>query len=241
MLGRYLDPEDVAAARLVCQEWRKHVSAQVADIKLPAQLWQYCVPGQLVTLYRLLDSFKHVQQVQLRIVPQHPVDSWSIGRAMDTLVLALPTLQTLQLQSITYQGHWRAVLTSMQCFTGQLTSLVLQDICWPPQDTLHLISAFTNLQNLEAGSPHFSRLEPGHLAAIGQLRLLQRLRLCFRTVAGTANAPLGLDALSSLARLTQLDVQYSGEQGVQAGCAMLCERDAALRAAARVVLLMHGP
>lgn len=210
MLGAYLEPEDLASARLVCQEWREELSAQVTDIQLPAHLWQYCVPGQLVSLYRMLDSFKHVQQVCLRIVPQHPVDSWSIGRAMDTLRLTLPTLSTLDMASITQPGHWRAVLVSMQCFQPQLTCLRLQEICWPPSDTLHLISAFTGLQQLQIASPHFSRLEEGHVAAIGQLRMLQRLHLCFRTVAGTANTPLGLDPLSSLVRLTDLDVQYTG-------------------------------
>lgn len=211
MLGKYLEPEDLASARLVCQEWRDQLSAQVTDIQLPAHLWQYCVPGQLVTLYRMLDSFKHVQQVHLRIVPQHPVDSWAIGRAMDTLRITLPTLSTLDMGSITQPGHWRAVLASMQGFSAQLNSLRLQDICWPPADTLHMISAFTGLQQLHVASPHFSRLEEGHVAAIGQLRLLQRLHLCFRTVAGTANSPLGLDPLSSLVRLTELNVQYTGE------------------------------
>lgn len=210
MLGGYLESEDLAAARLVCNEWRDQLSAQVQDVQLPAHLWQYCVPGQLVTLYRLLDSFKHVQQVRLKIVPQHPVDSWAIGRAMDSLFLALPTLHALDLASITQPGHWRAVLVSMQCLASQLTSLKLQDICWPPPDTLHLISAFTGLQELDIVSPHFSRLEQGHLEAIGQLQRLRRLRLCFRTVSGTANSPLGLDPLSSLVRLTQLDVQYTG-------------------------------
>lgn len=210
MLGGYLEADDLASARLVSQQWREQLSAQVTDIQLPAHLWQYCVPGQLVTLYRLLDSFKHVQQVRLRIVPQHPVDSWSIGRAMDTLRLALPTLQTVELASVTQAGHWRAVLVSMQCFTQQLTNLRLQDICWPPPDALHLISAFTSLQRLEIASPHFSRLEPAHVEAIGQLRRLRELHLCFRTVAGTANTPLGLDPLSSLVRLTQLNVQYTG-------------------------------
>jgi hypothetical protein len=194
----------------VCLEWRNQLSAQVTDIHLPAHLWQYCVPGQLVSLYRMLDSFKHVQQVHLRIVPQHPVDSWSIGRCMDTLRVALPTLQSLDMGSVMQPGHWRALLVSMQGFASQLTSLRLQDICWPPPDSLHLVSTFTALQQLEVASPHFSRLEPGHVAAIGQLRLLQRLQLCFRTVAGTANTPQGLDPLSSLVRLTQLDVQYTG-------------------------------
>lgn len=143
-------------------------------------------------------------------MPQHPVDSWSIGRCMDTLRVALPTLQSLDMGSVMQPGHWRALLVSMQGFAPQLTSLRLQDICWPPPDSLHLVSTFTALQQLEVASPHFSRLEPGHVAAIGQLRLLQRLQLCFRTVAGTANTPLGLDPLSSLVRLTQLDVQYTG-------------------------------
>lgn len=214
MLGRYLEPEDLASARLVCQEWREQLSAQVTAIQLPAHLWQYCVPGQLVSLYRMLDSFRHVQQVRLRVVPHHPVDSWAIGRALDTLRIALPTLSSLDLGCITQPGHWRALLASMQSCPPQLTSLRLQDVCWPPTDTLHVISAFTRLQHLEVASPHFSRLEEGHVAAIGQLRLLQRLRLCFRTVAGTANAPLGLDPLSSLVRLTQLEVQYTGKKGV---------------------------
>lgn len=214
MLGKYMEPEDLAEARLVCREWKGQLSAQVTDIQLPAHLWQYCVPGQLVSLYRLLDSFKHVQQAQLQIVPQHPVDSWSIGRAMDALRLSLPTLQTMDVVAITQPGHWRAVLVSLQGFSTQLTSLKLQDICWPPADTLHLISAFTRLQHLDISSPHFSRLDPGHVEAIGQLRLLRQLRLCFRTVAGTANNPLGLDPLSSLVRLTHLEVEYTGAMQV---------------------------
>lgn len=210
LIGRYLGPGDLSAAQLVSREWREQLSAQVHDIQLPAHLWQYCVPGQLAALYHLIDSFKHVQHVRLRIVPQHPVDSWSMGRTMDALRFALPMLHSVELSHLVQPGHWRAVLTSLQCFRAQLTRIKLQDIYWPPQDFLHLLSAFTCLQRLDISSPHFSRLEPAHLEAIGRLRMLEQLRLCFRTVTGTANCPLVLDPLSSLVRLTQMDVHYTG-------------------------------
>jgi hypothetical protein len=210
LLGRFLDNEDLASARLACSEWREHLSAQVQAARLPAHLWQHCVPGQVVGLYRLLDSFRHLQDVRLALDPQHTVDSWSMGRATDTLRRALPTLRRLELAGVQQPAHWRAALGSMQCIAPQLTALRLQDIAWPPLDALHMLAPFSSLRALAIASPHFSRLEAGHLAAIAQLTQLSALTLRFRTVAGTASAPLALDSLSCLVRLVQLDVQYSG-------------------------------
>jgi hypothetical protein len=210
MLGRYLEPADVAAARLVCKEWRELLSAQVQRVQLPACLWQHSAPGQLVQLHRLLRVFKHLQEVRLALPQGQPCDACAVARAMDTFSAHLPTLQRLELAGIMQPAHWRAVLGSMQCLSPQLGCLKLSDICWPPPCTLHFFGALSSLQQLHIRSPHFSRLEACHLAAIAGLTQLQELSLCFRTVEGTAHAPLSLDPLSSLVRLTALDVQYTG-------------------------------
>eukprot|EP00878_Enallax_costatus_P039016 GHUV01044523.1.p1 GENE.GHUV01044523.1~~GHUV01044523.1.p1 ORF type:complete len:400 (+),score=85.58 GHUV01044523.1:696-1895(+) len=210
MIGSYLEPADVAAARLVCKDWNVNLSAQVKAVQLPAHLWQYTVSGQLVLLYRLLDVFRHLQDVRLMLLSNKPCDSWSVSRAMDTFRAHMPTLHKMELVSIMQPAHWRAILCSMQCLSPQLTSLSFENICWPPPETLHVITQFTALQQLVIRSPHFSRLEEPHLAAIGQLTQLQELSLHFRTVDGSISAPLSLNPLSTLVRLTQLDVNYLG-------------------------------
>lgn len=211
IIASYLDPGDVAAARLVCRDWNSNLSAQVKAVQLPPHLWQYSEPGQLVQLYRLLDVFRHLQDVRLSVVANKPCDSWSVSRAMDTFRAQLPTLHSMELVSIMQPGHWRAILCSMQCLTQQLTSLTLDNICWPPSETLHVIVKFTALQHLVIRSPHFSRLEQQHLLAIGSLTQLRDLSLHFRTVDGTISHPLSLNALSSLVKLTSLDVKYLGK------------------------------
>jgi hypothetical protein len=210
MIGSYLDVEDVAAARLVSKMWREQLSAQVARVQLPSHLWQYNVPGQLYQLYRLLDMFRYLKHVQLSLDNQQPVHAWSVGHTMDTFRTFMPTLQGLELLSITQPPHWRALLCNMQCLSPQLTSLSLQDICWPPANTLHLLASYSRLQQLEIRSPHFSRLETQHLQAVGTLTQLCDLTLSFRTVDGTGHEPLRLDPISSLTRLTSLSVQYTG-------------------------------
>jgi hypothetical protein len=215
MLGRYLEPSDVAAARLTCKEWRELLSSQVQQVQLPACLWQHSAPGQLVQLHRLLRVFKHLQEVRLALPQGQPCDAWALAQAMDTFRAHLPTLQRLELAGIMQPAHWRAVLGSMQCLGPQLRCLNLTDICWPPPGTLHMFGALSSLQRLHIRSPHFSRLEVAHLAAIAGLTQLQELGLCFRTVEGTAHAPLSLDPLCALVRLTSLDVQYTGEDNMR--------------------------
>ncbi|KAF6259153.1 hypothetical protein COO60DRAFT_1626189 [Scenedesmus sp. NREL 46B-D3] len=210
MLGQYLKPADVAAARLACKEWRELLSAQVQQVQLPTCLWQHSVPGQLVQLHRLLHVYKYLQEVRLALPQGQPCDAAALARAMDTFRAHLPTLQRLELAGIMQPAHWCAVLGSMQCLGPQLRCLELMDICWPPPGLLHVFSSLSALQRLHIRSPHFSRLEVSHLAAIAGLTQLQELSLCFRTVEGTAHAPLSLDPLCSLVRLTSLDVQYTG-------------------------------
>ncbi|WIA08031.1 hypothetical protein OEZ85_007501 [Tetradesmus obliquus] len=181
MLGSYLEPADVAAARLVCKDWRELLSAQEVRLALP-----------------------HNE-------PQNQAcNAWALARAMDTFRAHLPTLQRLELAGILQPAHWRAALDSMQCLAPQLRGLTLSDICWPPPASLHQFNTLTALQRLTIRSPHFSRLEEAHLAAIAGLTQLQELGLCFRTVEGSAHAPLSLDPLAALVRLTSLDVQYTG-------------------------------
>lgn len=210
MIGSYLEPADVAAARLVCRCWRELLSAQVQVVQLPPQLWQYSIPAQLVQLYRLLGVFRHLQEVRLSLAVGQPCDGWAVARAMDTFRARLPTLQRMELSGIMQPAQWRAILGSMQCLSHQVKALRLTDIIWPPPSTLHLVAQLSVLRQLHIRSPHFSRLEPAHLAAIGQLTQLQDLSLSFRTVDGTAHSPMGLDSLSTLVRLTSLEVQYTG-------------------------------
>eukprot|EP00882_Tetradesmus_deserticola_P019573 GHRQ01021073.1.p1 GENE.GHRQ01021073.1~~GHRQ01021073.1.p1 ORF type:complete len:225 (-),score=74.92 GHRQ01021073.1:822-1496(-) len=222
MLRQYMKPADVAAARLACKEWRELLSAQVQQVQLPPCLWQHSSPGQLVQLHRLLRVYKYLQEVRLALPQGQQCDACALAQAMDTFRVHLPTLQRLELAGIAKPAHWYAMLGSMQCLGPQLRCLQLTDICWPPPSMLHMFGALSSLQRLHIRSPHFSRLEAPHLAAIGGLTQLQELSLCFRTVEGTAHAPLSLDPLGCLVRLTSLDVQYTGEGWVSA-----CEQDSA--------------
>lgn len=141
---------------------------------------------------------------------RHTVDE----QALLQLVTALKRLRSLSSIAVTNVGPssscWTVILQTLTVLSGQLTSLTLSDVRLPGRQGLNALTQLTSIQQLTISSGCANKLQQQHVAAVGSMQQLKRLRLSFRVVDGTLLDPLTLDCLGQLSKLEHLEVIYTG-------------------------------
>lgn len=210
-LGTWLSAEDLSSARLACRAWRDCLGAQVSVVALPPALWQHAARGQLCQLRRLTAAFPLLRTLHCCYERGAPVDARSMRRTMGLLARTTPTLCGLRLRGMVDAGNWPALAAGIEPLALQLTAADLGDLCWPDTSSMETLGrALTGLQRLRLHSSVFSRLTAQHVDTISNMQHLRELSLGFRTVDGTAAAPMVLDPLTRLSKLVVLDLEYTG-------------------------------
>ncbi|EFJ52192.1 hypothetical protein VOLCADRAFT_87098 [Volvox carteri f. nagariensis] len=208
---------ELLSARLVCQQWRRHVAAAVKYlphafqhqqrqlVELDAQpsgrenVWERSLAGLAACLPQLSEIMVYVSS---------RVSADQLAAQLHSLPASLPALTKLELRYIV-PSSVPCLGTSLQQLQPSLTKLTGLDTLYlimgaspEPGEVAAVLSTLSSLRDLKllSGLPQYG-FTNAKLEALGSATQLQRLHL---EVSGVGQVDAGLAALSRLRRLRQL-------------------------------------
>jgi hypothetical protein len=163
-------------------------------------------------LQRLTKTFWSFNAVHLIADSEQSIDVSAAERAI-ALLASTPTLDQVHVHGIASDQGYTALFSALRLLGPRLQRLEFSESELPSPSALGPLAELrTHLQTLAIQTRHSNPLCVEHVASIGQLTQLKKLRLSFRAVKGNLLQPLSLDPLSSLAALTTLELDYTGNR-----------------------------